>query len=110
MKSPRDTEYEAIARISHRLRNTAERRFEQFVPFIEALNDNAKLWTTLASEVAQSDNSLPMDLRARIFWLGEFVTSETQKILRENGHGDIEILIEINAAILQGLKSVEAST
>lgn len=108
MKSPRDTEYEAIARISHRLRAAAANRKDNFPAYVAALNDNARLWTTLAADVAQPDNSLPKDLRARLFWLADFTNQETRKIL--NGKGDIAILIEINAAVLHGLRGAEAKS
>lgn len=105
IRSPRATEYEAIARISHRLRAAAQESSTNFPAFVAALSDNARLWTTLAVEVAQPDNQLPRDLRARLFWLAEFTTTETRKILR--GEGDVGILIEVNAAVLQGLRGTE---
>ncbi len=105
MKSPRDTEYEAIARISHRLRSATQNRDRDFNAYISALHDNNRLWTTLAANVAQPDNDLPKELRARLFWLAEFTNYETSKLMQ--GQGDIAILIEINASVLQGLRSVE---
>lgn len=102
-KSPRDAEYEVIAKISHRLRAAALNRKTDFPRYIEALSDNRRLWTTLASDLALPDNELPKDLRARLFWLAEFTESETQKLLRNEG--DVGVLIEINAAVLQGLRT-----
>ena len=107
MKSPRDTEYEAIAKISHRLRAAAQNRKNDFPAYIAALSDNNRLWNTLAVDVAQPGNTLPKDLRARLFWLAEFTNSETRKLLRNEG--DIAVLIEINAAVLQGLRAREVS-
>ncbi len=107
MKSPRDAEYEAIAKISHRLRAAAQNRKSNFPAFVFALHENNRLWTTLATDVAQPDNELPRELRARLFWLAEFTNSEARKIL--SGGGDIAVLIEINAAVLQGLRRAEAT-
>ena len=107
IKSDRAAEYEAIARISHRLRSAATTRKTKFPEFVAALHENSKLWTTLASDVAHPDNGLPQDLRARLFWLAEFTGQETRRIL--NGEGDISVLIEINAAILQGLNGQGAA-
>ena len=56
-------------------------------------------------DVAQPENALPNDLRARIFWLAEFIEAETRKLLR--GAGDPAVLIEINAATMQGLRGAE---
>ncbi len=108
MKSPRDAEYEAIAKISHRLRAAAQNRSKDFAGYVGALHDNNRLWTTLATELAQPENELPKDLRARLFWLAEFTANETRKLLRNEG--DVGILIEINSAVLQGLRGSEAKT
>lgn len=108
MKSPRDTEYEAIAKISHRLRAAAQNRKKDFVGYVSALHDNNRLWTTLATELAQPGNELPKELRARLFWLAEFTASETRKLLKNEG--DVGILIEINSAVLQGLRGPEAKS
>ena len=101
IKSPRGTEYEAVSRVSHRLRQAALRRDKDFPAFVAALAENRRLWATFAVSVAQSDNLLPDDLRARLFWLAEFTEAESRRILR--GGGDIAALIEVNAAMMRGL-------
>ena len=103
--SNRAAEHEALARISHKLRATAARASVDFAAFASALHENVKLWTIFAADVAHSDNHLPIDLRARIIWLSEFVNIETRKLLK--GEGDIAVLVEINAAVLMGLRGEE---
>ncbi|MGR3514785.1 MAG: flagellar biosynthesis regulator FlaF [Paracoccaceae bacterium] len=105
VKSPRDAEYEAIAKVSHRLRAASQNRKTDFPSYISAIYDNNRLWTTLASDVAVPENGLPKDLKARLFWLAEFTNRETQKLLKNQG--DVGVLIEINASVLQGLRSAE---
>lgn len=107
IKSHRAAEYEAIARISHRLRSAAKNQQNHFAEFVSALHENSKLWTTLAVDVAHPDNGLPKDLRARLFWLAEFTDHETRRILKNEG--DVGILIEINAAVLHGLRRSEGA-
>ena len=101
IKSARATEYEAVSRISHRLRRAAMNRRSDYPEFVAALSENRKLWTTFAIDVAQPENALPQDLRARLFYLAEFTEAETKRILK--GSGDVAALIEVNAALLQGL-------
>ncbi len=108
IRSHRAAEYEAIARISHRLRAAALNRSTNYAEFVSALSENSKLWTTLAVDVAQAENNLPQELRARLFWLAEFTAHETRRLLRNEG--DVGILIEINAAVLQGLRAQEEMT
>ena len=105
VKSHRAAEYEAIARISHRMRSAALSKDKNFAEFASALHENHKLWTRLAMDVAHPDNGLPQELRARLFWLSEFTSKETKRLLSKEG--DVGILIEINAAILHGLRGQE---
>ncbi|MEL7203011.1 MAG: flagellar biosynthesis regulator FlaF [Pseudomonadota bacterium] len=106
-KSPRDVEYEAFAKISHRLRSAAQRRTADFPSYVSALYENNRLWTTLAADLSVPENGLPKELKARLFWLAEFTNTETQKLLKNEG--DVSVLIEINAAVLQGLRPPEVA-
>ncbi|MFZ7091096.1 flagellar biosynthesis regulator FlaF [Primorskyibacter sp. 2E233] len=102
-KTARGTEYELIARVTHRIKSAAEAGPLAYPRLVEALSDNQRLWTMLAVDVADDDNGLPQDLRARIFYLAEFVQQHTTKVLMKKER--ITPLLEINAAILRGLGS-----
>ena len=91
-------EYEAIARITSAL-NTAESASAR----VEAIHRNRELWSTLASDVASNGNALPPELRARIFYLAEFTSSHSRKVLRDDASS--EILVEINTSLLRGLRA-----
>ncbi len=108
IKSFRAAEYEAIARVSHRLRSAAQSKETKFAEFASAVLENNKLWTRIAMDVAHPDNGLPQELRARLFWLSEFTSKETRSLLSKEG--DVAILIEINAAILHGLRGPEKTS
>ena len=73
-----------------------------FPALVEALHENNKLWTALAIDVANPDNLLPDELRARIAYLADFTLQHTQKVMRKKENA--VPLLEINAAILKGLK------
>ncbi len=107
-RSSRSVEYDAFSKISHRLRNAANNRRESFPEFASAVSDNRRLWTTIAIDVAQNGNQLPQELKARLFWLAEFTENESKRLLR--GEGDVGVLIEINAAIMQGLRPPEEAS
>lgn len=106
-RTPRDAEYEAISKITHRLKAAAARKASDFSGFVQALHDNRRLWSVLANGVADSDNALPNDLRARIFYLAEFTEQHTGQVLAKKAR--IEPLLEINLAVLQGLRQMGAS-
>ncbi|EEX09375.1 flagellar biosynthesis regulatory protein FlaF [Ruegeria lacuscaerulensis ITI-1157] len=101
-RTPRDTEYEAISKITHRLKAAAARKASDYSGFVQALHDNRRLWSVLANGVADSDNALPNDLRARIFYLSEFTEQHTGQVLAKKA--DVEPLLEINLAVLRGLR------
>ncbi|SMX32209.1 flagellar biosynthesis regulator FlaF [Maliponia aquimaris] len=100
-QTPRGTEYELIAKVTHRIKAAAEAGPGSYPRLVEALSDNQRLWTALAVDVADKDNALPADLRARIFYLAEFVQQHTSKVLTKKA--GLRPLLEINAAILRGL-------
>ncbi len=106
-RTPRDTEYEAISKITHRLKAAAARQKTDFGGFVQALHENRRLWTVLASGVTDSDNALPNELRARIFYLAEFTEQHSSQVL--GNKATVEPLLEINMAVLRGLRQVGAT-
>ena len=102
MKSPRSLEYEAIARVTHRLQKAHERADCNLVEFIEAIHQNRRLWTLFATAVADADNSLPTSLRASIFFLAEFVEQESRAALQ--GRGGVDPILDVNFSVMQGLR------
>ncbi len=101
IRTPRGTEYDAIARITRALTSTSKERDTRFRDFVAALYANRRLWTHLAAAVADKDNSLDPDLRAKLFYLAEFTETHTRKVL--NDGADPDVLVEINSAIMRGL-------
>lgn len=99
-RSERSIEYDVIARITSRLKNALSN--QNYPKFLEALHENNALWRTLAIDVADPQNALPKTLRARIFYLAEFTDMQTKKVIRESASAIP--LLEINMAILRGLK------
>lgn len=102
IRTPRGVEYEAFARITHRLKAASTKGRAGFGQLAEALHENRRLWTMLATDVAADDNGLPQDLRARIFYLCEFTGNYSGKVL--NDGADVNVLVEINTAIMRGLR------
>ncbi len=101
-RTDRDNEYRLIATISHRLREAAQDKDPRAFPKLAAaLNDNLRLWTQLAVDVAHPENALPQATRASIFFLAEFVQQHTPKVLAREA--TVVTLLQINAAILKGL-------
>jgi flagellar protein FlaF len=100
-RTPRGTEYAVFSQITRRMKAAADKGPAEFPALAEALHENHRLWTTLAVNLADEDNQLPRDLRARLFYLAEFTFQHTAKVLAREA--DARPLIEINAAIMRGL-------
>lgn len=105
-KSERSIEYEVIARITSRLKKAITE--DSYPKLMESLHENNKLWQTLAIDVADPENGLPKTLRARLFYLAEFTDVHTKKVIRDKESA--VPLLEINMAILRGLKQKEPAS
>ncbi len=103
--SARSIEYEAFARVTRQLKAGLAATGGGFAALARALHDNRTLWMTLAADVADSGNGLPKALRAQFFYLAEFTTLQTSRIL--SGDGRAEVLIDINMAVMRGLRGEE---
>ncbi|MFC3181851.1 flagellar biosynthesis regulator FlaF [Cypionkella sinensis] len=101
-KTPRSLEYDLLARITKRLGQAAAARRENFPALMAALDENLRLWSTLASDVADSGNTLPSKLRAQLFYLYEFTNLHSKAVRADKG--SVDVLIDINTAVMRGLR------
>ncbi|SEV92920.1 flagellar protein FlaF [Aliiroseovarius sediminilitoris] len=105
LRTSRGTEYDAFAKVTHQL---GRARTTGFADLAAALHENRRLWTLLAADVADDGNGLPNELRARIFFLAEFTADHSRKILSEGE--DVSVLVDINTAIMRGLRQSEGAS
>lgn len=101
-RTPRALEYDLLARITQRLTVAWANRDKSYGGLLSALDENLRLWATLASDVAETENNLPVKLRAQLFYLYEF-TLQHSRVIREK-QGSVEVLIDINTAVMRGLR------
>jgi flagellar protein FlaF len=66
-----------------------------------ALQENRRLWTVLATDLADEANGLPDILRARLLFLAEFTLLNGSRALKDAGA--MQPLIDINSAVMRGL-------
>lgn len=104
IKTDKSIEYQIFSKITYRLSRTIKGEFEDFKELVGALHDNRRLWTLLAADVASGDNELPSELRAQIFYLAEFTEKHSKEVLA--GNADVQVLVEINTAVMRGLRSI----
>ena len=101
-RSSRAVEYDLFARVTRRLTLAHRAREVDFPALVAALHENERLWRTLAIDVADPENALPASLRAQLFYLHEFTTSHSRKVIE--GAASAEVLVDINTAIMRGLR------
>jgi flagellar protein FlaF len=101
-EDPRSTEYRLFAQVTRALINAGEADMLDMKTRSEALDWNRRVWSAFAIDCAEADNKLPEGLRAAIISLSIFVSKHSSAVMREGA--DIDILIEINKTIMQGLQ------
>jgi flagellar biosynthesis activator protein FlaF len=101
-KTPRSLEYDLLARITQRLSSAWSTRTANYPALVAALDENQRVWSTLAADVADPGNTLPSKLRAQLFYLYEF-TAVHSRAIRDN-KGSVDVLVDINTAVMRGLR------
>jgi flagellar biosynthesis activator protein FlaF len=102
-RTAKSIEYEAVARITNRLRRAAHDRPQDFPALIRALHENKQLWMAFAVDLAEPANPLPSELKAQIFSLAEFTHRHSGKVMAREA--TVEPLLDINTAIMRGLRN-----
>ncbi|WP_417589289.1 flagellar biosynthesis regulator FlaF [Pararhodobacter oceanensis] len=103
LKTPRDIEYDVLARITGRLQKHLPQDAKRLTPdLVAVLDENRRLWTTFATDLADKDNGFPQALRAQMFYLAEFTLQHTHKVLA--GKASADVLVEINTSVMRGLR------
>jgi flagellar biosynthesis activator protein FlaF len=108
IRTDRSTEYDVFARITQNIKTAMDSGRLGFPALATALHENRRLWSILASDVANEDNALPNQLRARIFYLAEFTELQSRKILADEASA--QTLIDINTSVMRGLRSVPGAS
>lgn len=99
----RGIEYDLFARVTRRLKAAQFTGGRDFPALAGALHENRQLWSSLAADVAEPSNGLPGPLRAQLFYLYEFTDQHSAKVL--DGAASLDVLIDINTAVMRGLRS-----
>lgn len=101
-RNPRAAEYDAFARVTHKLTALVGTNARSIAGLAGALAENQRLWSVLAEDVALPSNSLPPRLREGIFYLYQFTRQHSPKVL--DGSASVEVLVDINTAVMKGLR------
>lgn len=100
-RTGRETEAQLLKGIIAELSRFNGDQPDQFPKLAAAIHRNRRIWTHLATSVADPDNKYPDALKARLFYLSEFVEQHSRKVLKKDA--SVSVLIEINTAVVRGL-------
>jgi len=107
-ETPRDAEYRLFAEVTRALLELKATPREEVRKWMDILDWNRTIWGTLARDCARDSNSLPDDTRAHIISIAMWVRRHTSAVMRRED--DVDALIDINRAMMQGLSArVEAA-
>ncbi len=102
IRSYRQIEYDLFAKITQKMTQANQVRETDFPFFMAALHENLRLWRTIATDVSSPENGLPEQLRAKLYYLYQFTDQHSRKVAKREAA--IEVLIDINTAIMRGLR------
>lgn len=77
--------------------------------FDDALRFNQRLWTFFQAELLEDSNPLPAALRQDLLNLSAFVDKRTFEVLAYPAREKLDVLININRQIAEGLASSQAA-
>jgi len=99
-RTPRDTEYDAFARVTRLLRNASADNDR--LKIINAVDHNNRLWTILSSDLLSEGNKLPDSIRAGLLSLADFSLRHGRAVMFRKL--SVEVLIDINMSVMKGLR------
>jgi flagellar protein FlaF len=102
-ETSREAEYRLFGQVTRALIEAAQLDENDIRGRMDALDWNRRLWSTLATDCADSGNRLPDPVRAQIISISIWVARHTSAVMRREEQ--IEPLIDINRIIMQGLSN-----
>lgn len=70
---------------------------------LDALRQNWRLWTIFQADLVGPDCALPKEVRANLIGLSNFIDRHTAKLLAKPDAAGIDVLVNINRQIGEGL-------
>ncbi|TAN46917.1 MAG: flagellar biosynthesis regulatory protein FlaF [Rhodospirillales bacterium] len=101
--SPREVEAMALTKAAFLLQE-AQKDVDNYQAFSQALRFNHLLWTIIQTDITDKNNNLPPELKANIMSLSIFVDKQTAKALAEGTAQLLDVLININRNLAEGLR------
>ena len=106
--SDQQIDYALFREITQALNEIAQQDDPLPSVWADAIDRNLQLWTLLSTDLMNSDNQLPAEIRKSLLSIAESVRRISYDVL--SGGGEMADLIEINETIMQGLSGAPAQS
>jgi flagellar protein FlaF len=103
--NPRELEASLLLQAAARLQTVQDSWEGRQGDLNDALLFNRKLWSVFLSEMTDSNNPMPKDVRQNVANLGLFVMNHTVSVLKDRRPEQLGSLININRELAAGLMS-----
>ena len=100
--SSREIEAMAFTKAALKLED-AKMSLDDYDAYASALKFNQLLWTIIQADIVDQENQLPDQLKANILSLSIFVDRQTIKALTDTSEKHLDVLININKNLAEGL-------
>ena len=100
--SSREIEAMAFTKAALKLED-AKKSLDDYDAYASALKFNQLLWTIIQADIVDQENQLPDQLKANILSLSIFVDRQTIKALADTNEKHLDVLININKNLAEGL-------
>ena len=107
--NPREVEAMAFTKSALMLEE-AKHKLDDYDEYASALKFNQLLWTIIQADIVDSDNKLPPQIKANILSLSIFVDRQTVKALADTQKDHLDVLININKNLAEGLLTNEGES
>ncbi|MEQ8711119.1 MAG: flagellar biosynthesis regulator FlaF [Rhodospirillales bacterium] len=101
--SPREVEAMAFTKAALMMED-AQKAPDDYDKYAQALRFNQLLWTIIQADVTDPANQLPPELKANVVSLSIFVDKHTGSALLEGKPEMLNVLININRNLAEGLR------
>lgn len=102
--SPREVEAMALTKAAF-LMEEAKKDVANYQAYSQALRFNHLLWTIIQTDITDKNNLLPPEIKANIMSLSIFVDKQTAKALADGTAKSLDVLININRNLAEGLRA-----
>jgi flagellar protein FlaF len=106
-EDPRSMEYRIFAQVTHALIEAGNKGRADVAAFMDAIDWNRRLWSTLAADCTSPENKLAPPVRAQIISLSLWVSRYSSEAIQQGT--SLEPLIDVNKSIMAGLAQRQAT-